>query len=155
MIGDRVIKMRILNSEGELVTYDLSDEDSKLTKAVRGHLGLFGIVYDMTMKVDPMEVVNIQNRWMKTKEIFYDVDGLKKLLDDNWSVSLMWFPFSSLPMAGRVGGFVMGGLQPGLWDPSQDGVLVQIGNKGDISFQIRYLVFTTHVPVFFGLAGII
>ena len=49
-IGDRVIQMRILNSEGRLITYDLSDEDNKITKAVRGHLGLFGIVYDMKLR---------------------------------------------------------------------------------------------------------
>ena len=131
MIADRMIKIRIVNSEGELITYDLLDERSDMTKAVRGHLGLFGIVYDMTMRVDnPTEVVNIQNRWMKTKEIFFDEGGLKDLLDENWMVSLMWFPFSSLPMAARVGGFVMGGLQPGLWDPSQDEIFVQLGNKG-------------------------
>ena len=130
-IGDRVIQMRILNSEGRLITYDLSDEDNKITKAVRGHLGLFGIVYDMKLRVDnPMKIVSYENKWIKVKDIFYEPGGIQELLDENWAVSMMWFPFNSLAMAGRVGAFVQGFLQTGLWNPQQDEIWVHMINKG-------------------------
>ena len=134
MIGDRVVKMRILNSKGELIAYNLSDDRNKITRAVRGHLGLFGIVYDMTMRVDdPLQVVRVNNRWLKAGNVFYQ-GGLRTLLDQNWSTQIIWFPFNSLVLEGRVGAFVTGILQRGLWNPREDEVWVHTVNKGKYKF---------------------
>ena len=60
-------------------------------------MGLFGVMTDITFKVEPMVIVKTENDFSLTVEdLFYDPDCLKKLHDDNWSVEIFWFPFNSL-----------------------------------------------------------
>lgn len=49
-----MVKMRVFDSNGELRTYssDGTDEDIDLFRAVAAGFGCFGIVYDMTIKVN-------------------------------------------------------------------------------------------------------
>ena len=59
-------------------------------------MGLFGVMTDITFKVEPMVIVKTENDFSLTVEdLFYDPDCLKKLHDDNWSVEIFWFPFNS------------------------------------------------------------
>lgn len=46
-----MVKMRVFDSNGELRTYS-SDGDIDLFRAVAAGFGCFGIVYDMTIKVN-------------------------------------------------------------------------------------------------------
>ena len=60
-------------------------------------MGLFGVMTDITFKVEPMVIVKTENDFSLTVgDLFYNPDRLKKLHDDNWCVEIFWFPFNSL-----------------------------------------------------------
>lgn len=50
----------------------------------------------ITMAVEPMVIVKVENDFSKTvREVFYDAETLKKLHEENWSLEIFWFPFNS------------------------------------------------------------
>ena len=60
-------------------------------------MGLFGVMTDITFKVEPMVIVKTENDFSRTVgDLLYKPDELKKLHDKHWSVEIFWFPFNSL-----------------------------------------------------------
>ena len=60
-------------------------------------MGLFGVMTEITFKVEPMVIVKTVNDFSFTVgDLFYDHNQLKNLHDDNWSLEIFWFPFNSL-----------------------------------------------------------
>ena len=62
---------------------------------LKGNFGLFGVIYDITLEVDPLVTVETQNIFDKTVEtVFFDQKFLEDLIADNMSVEIFWYPFS-------------------------------------------------------------
>ena len=52
---------------------------------------------DITLKVEPMVIVKVENDFSLTvQDVFYAPEKLKKLHDENWSLEIFWFPFNSM-----------------------------------------------------------
>ena len=60
-------------------------------------MGLFGVMTDITMEVQPMVIVEVVNDFEYTVEdLFYHPEKLEKLYSENWSLEIFWFPYNSL-----------------------------------------------------------
>ena len=49
-MSDGLVRMRIIDSEGELRTYSMKD-DPDMMHAIQCNLGLWGLIVDLTLKV--------------------------------------------------------------------------------------------------------
>lgn len=98
-LSDYLVKMRVFDSNGELRTYSSegTEEDIDLFRAVSAGFGCFGIVYDMTIKMDPEIIVKTCNFYRNMNDTFHSEEKLRDLIHNNWAVEIFWFPFSSLP----------------------------------------------------------
>ena len=114
--GDYVQRMRIVDSTGELRTYS-KDEDEAQFKAVSANFGLFGIIYDMTIKVQDQICVSTENRYLRLGDYVYNQSNLlKSLVNSNWSIEILWFPFGSLGCSSN-------------YNPKDDKLYVRVINK--------------------------
>ena len=60
-------------------------------------MGLFGVMTSITMEVQPMTIVKVENDFSYTVEdLFYNPTTLEQLHEDNWSLEIFWFPYNSL-----------------------------------------------------------
>lgn len=95
-VSDIVTGMSLVGADGVKTEKDLivsSDE----TNSLKCNLGLFGVMTDITLKVEPMVIVKTENDFSCTVEdVFYNSAKLKNLWDENWSIEIFWFPFNSL-----------------------------------------------------------
>ena len=74
--------------------------------ALRVHLGVFGVVVEITLKVELMESSKVRNFYPTLGELFYGPNPtIKHILKEHWSVQMLWFPFNSLDL---LGGLVQG-----------------------------------------------
>lgn len=85
--------MRIFNDKGELKTYKSSDGD--IMKAVSANFGTFGVIYDVTLKLDPQYIISTSTEYEPLKDVFRNKDFLRSLIEKNFSIELFWFPFNS------------------------------------------------------------
>ena len=100
-------------------------------------LGLFGVMYDFTVKVKPMKIVENESTFPTIGDIFYKPGELKRLVKENWSVEIFWFPFNSMSWLGTLVAFGEGrvletGFLPGSWDPKKDQIWLKRINQVEV-----------------------
>ena len=83
-------------------------------------------------------MVETQNLWLKVKDILYSSSRMCSLLETNWSVEMMWFPFNSISAWESFAGFMVRQVNYGDWDPGEDEVWVRLINKPS-SYQVSHL----------------
>ncbi|XP_062603066.1 uncharacterized protein LOC134264804 [Saccostrea cucullata] len=93
-ISDYVVKLRAFDSNGVLRTYDLNNEPKEKSRALSASFGCFGIVYDVTLKMDEEIIVSTENSYGIMKNVFR-ANELEKIVKENWAVQMFWFPFNS------------------------------------------------------------
>ncbi|KAL3888026.1 hypothetical protein ACJMK2_000409 [Sinanodonta woodiana] len=94
---DYVVKMRIVDSNGQLRTYARDTHDEEMMKAVTANFGLFGVVYDLTLRLEnKLTVVKTINDYFSVHHIFFTPGVMEGLAEHNWSLELFWFPMNSL-----------------------------------------------------------
>ena len=125
--------MRIVNSDGDLKVYNMKDE--KMMRAVRCHVGLFGVVIDVTCQMYPMFMVETRHFCKTVQELFIDPTGLKDIVDSNWSLEMVWFPFNSITSVNEQTTCVKRRVDKEDWDPKQDQVWIRAMNKSSRSQQ--------------------
>ena len=116
--------LSVVSSSGDLKQYSQADTD--MMKALRCNLGLFGVIYEIELKVFPQQTVKVINDFEPTVyELFYTEGSLKNLVKSNDSVELYWFPLQS------IGADVP--LDPSTrnWDPCKDKTWVRKINRAD------------------------
>ncbi|KAG9299367.1 hypothetical protein G9A89_014015 [Geosiphon pyriformis] len=91
-ISDNVIALKILTADGEL--HEFSDEKDPIEmSAARVSLGLLGIIYNLTFRVEPifsLRMIDSQpqlNTWLTGPK-------LKKLVETSDSVEIFYWPFN-------------------------------------------------------------
>lgn len=92
--------MKVVNSNGDVQTIpdeNLSEsEKEEVLKAARVSLGMFGIIVEMTLEVQSLAVVTVDNKFDRKLGDVFDPDNLQTLLKENFSVHIVWIPFNSL-----------------------------------------------------------
>lgn len=89
VLSSLVRGMTIVTSEGKIV--DIGDESSDLLKAVRAHLGLFGVVTKVTLKVVPQFKLHVQVTDHQDDPLFVE-HGLANAIEDCDYSFINWFP---------------------------------------------------------------
>jgi len=86
--------MRIVDYKGELRTFSVKKDGPKVMRAIGLNLGLFGVVYDMKLRVLKTFNVHVVNSKPPMKEIFADNGKkLKKMVHTFYGVECFCFPF--------------------------------------------------------------
>jgi hypothetical protein len=93
-ISDRVYEIRIVDSDGNLRTYNEDTTDPQVMSAVRLSMGTFGIVYDVVLRVEKATNVHTTSRIVGYNDIF-NVTAFKKLFETKEWLEFYIFPFSS------------------------------------------------------------
>lgn len=115
-LSDYVVRMRIIDSEGgEPRTYRLTD-DTRLFRAMSAGFGCFGVVYDVTLKMEKEMIVETGNSYETLDKVF-TAEKLKSIVEENWAVQIFWFPFNSFSF--------------GKYDVNEDDVWVRTFNEKD------------------------
>lgn len=95
-LSDYLVKMRIFDADGILRTFCAEGkEDGNLFRALSAAFGCFGIVYDITLKMDPEVIVATETSYPRMRETFSSPTKLKEIVENNWAVEIFWFPFNS------------------------------------------------------------
>ena len=98
------------------------------------NLGLFGVMTDLTLKVEPMVIVKVENDFsLSVEDVFFEPSNLKQLYDDNWSVEIFWFPYNSMEWkhALAVAAFpFLAAITP--WDPKKDKLWIRKINVAEV-----------------------
>jgi len=92
-ISDRVYEIRIVDSNGNLRTYNEDTTDPQVMSAAKVSLGTFGIVYDVVLRVEKATNVHTVSRLVDYNDVF-TVHNLKNLLESNEWLEFYLFPFS-------------------------------------------------------------
>lgn len=125
--------MRIVDHNGVLRTFS-TESDRDMMLAVQCNLGMFGIMYDMQLEVTEQKIVHVKNDFSyKAGDLFYNPQQLKKIVEENDSVELFYWPYSSVgwkDAAEQLTNFIGGRnvLKCNEWDPKKDGTWLKLIN---------------------------
>ena len=96
-----------------------------------------------------MVIVETDNQWIKVKDLFYNKEAMRKLITENWSVEIFWFPFNGISKCEAIEAFATGDIDLGEWDPKEDEVWVRIVNKLEtVLVTLPQSFFSDHVQYF-------
>src|SRR5262249_55953178 len=93
VISDLVRAVRIVDHEGQVLDFDERTTDPEVMDAVRLSLGLLGIVYEITLRVEPAAMVRTISAVHPLEEML-DPGAIGRLLSENEWLELYHFPFS-------------------------------------------------------------
>jgi hypothetical protein len=93
IISDNIYQIRIVNSDGELITFTDGETESDIFNAVKTNLGLFGITYDILFRVEQNTNVHQVNTFTPYDQIITPTQ-MKNFLTQNEWFEMYWFPFS-------------------------------------------------------------
>ncbi|KAG0040149.1 hypothetical protein BGZ82_004808 [Podila clonocystis] len=95
-MSDMITEMTIVNAKGELVTYS-ETKDSEAFSAACLNLGLLGIVYTATLKVEATNTrLRVMDSYPSLKSVFHGPDAglnLKAMILKNDSTGFLYWPF--------------------------------------------------------------
>ena len=143
-MSDLITSIKIVDYNGELKTYDKPTSDATgITKegmvssptpqdifnAVRVSLGLFGVMVEMTLKVEDLQYADVHTSYPKVGEFFFgEKPAIVDMLRRYWSVETFWFPFNSI----KLEDFFNYLQQVKDWDPKKDEVWVRAINHCNV-----------------------
>lgn len=99
-VAGLVVELSVVDAEGRLHIFS-KDKDGDVFQAVKVSLGLFGVVYDMTIQVQPMKNVVVKNEFVSQSRFFAKNDSemsilrLRELVTSRYAVKVVWMPFNS------------------------------------------------------------
>jgi hypothetical protein len=89
-LSDLVSSMEIITASGQLRTFEEGVESDAVMNAVRLNLGLFGIVYRMTLKVQRTWNVRARDQRLPIASV---LENLEALVTSHENLDLFWWPF--------------------------------------------------------------
>ncbi|KAL3856376.1 hypothetical protein ACJMK2_011144 [Sinanodonta woodiana] len=93
--GDFMVEVRIIDSMGRLRRF-VREKHPELFKSLICGLGMFGIMYDVTLKVYTSKVVRIDNLIVPLESVLHNATRLKEIVTSNHATDISWYPFNSL-----------------------------------------------------------
>ena len=114
-------EIQLIDANGELRTFNSEDQ----LKAVRASLGLFGVIVEFTIKLQPNFKVKIKNYYPKIRE--FTAEKLKEKLNDPkiFSVQVYWYPYNSISFDGIKHSLQGKPVQKHEWDADDDKLWVR------------------------------
>jgi FAD/FMN-containing dehydrogenase len=90
-VGSYVTRVKMVLPSGDLL--DVGEEQPELLKKVRSSYGLFGIVYEVTFRVRPIQPMAVHHKTFHIGEFLAQLDELKRL---GYAMMYYLFPFEDL-----------------------------------------------------------
>ena len=128
-MSDWITSIKVVGPGGKVRTFPKDFDDVTLPKgvtiedamnALRVNLGVFGVVVEIKLKVEPTVSSEVCNSYPQIGELFYGPNPrIKQIVKDHWSTQILWFPFNSL---GLVAGLIQGLPFTNIWQPRTDEV---------------------------------
>jgi hypothetical protein len=87
--------MTIVTASGAVVRFSEATHGAEMMNAVRLNLGLFGLIYDITLRVESdfnLEVTDEQ----APLSLMRDPQKLRELVEENYLCDVFWFPLSDV-----------------------------------------------------------
>ncbi|XP_067680083.1 uncharacterized protein [Haliotis asinina] len=113
-----VVEMRIIDSRARLRTFTMED-DGDVMKALMCSLGVFGIMYDVTLKVFPMKIAKVENQFLTIEDLFYNAGALKAVVTSKFLTEPAWYPFSGITDS-EAEEYARTGTIPSNWSAKKD-----------------------------------
>lgn len=114
-LSDHVVGMTLVDGLGEVRRWTRESATDDELAALGCNLGALGLVYDITLEVEPRYEVFFSMKVVPYAELFEDSDGararLRRMHEDHLSVEVFWWPFvfSGLPFLSKPA------LNPNVW----------------------------------------
>ena len=151
VMADWITSLKIVDHTGKLRKYpdDLPTGGSitreEFMRALRVNMGLFGVVVEMTVKVEPMPTARLQTLYPTLGALLYgNKPTLRYLLQKHWSLQFLWFPYNSL---GLLGGLVQGLPFIHVWQPKADQVSIRAVDQDEVFHETPRYKYTNCVYI--------
>ena len=92
-ISDLVEAMTIVTCTGEVVTFREETHGTETMNAVRCNLGAFGLIYQITLRVEPVFNLEVLDEHVP-HSVVADLSQLKTLLGGNDYIEVFWIPLT-------------------------------------------------------------
>ncbi|KAL8584779.1 hypothetical protein ACOMHN_035698 [Nucella lapillus] len=89
-----VVEMRLMDSAGRLRRFT-RERHPHIMKAAKCNLGMFGIMYDITIQVYPTFKAKVENHFVPMG-LIYNTSLLKDTVTSNFLTEISWFPLNSV-----------------------------------------------------------
>jgi hypothetical protein len=89
-LSDLVYAVEIVTASGQLRKFEAGVDSDEVMNAVRLNLGMFGIMYRITMNIQKSWVVHAQDQRLPVQQVFEDFKHLVRTQDN---FDLFWWPF--------------------------------------------------------------
>ncbi|KAK7087760.1 L-gulonolactone oxidase-like [Littorina saxatilis] len=113
-----VVEMRLMDSAGRLRRFT-NESHPEIMKAAKCNLGMFGIMYDITIKVFPTFKAKVKNEFVTVGDLIYNTTRLKETVESNFLTEISWFPVNSLTDQ-ETQAYERDDVIPATWDVKQD-----------------------------------
>ncbi|XP_046569751.1 uncharacterized protein LOC124278047 [Haliotis rubra] len=113
-----VRELRLMDSSGRLRRFTI-ERHPELMKAVICNLGMFGIMYDITIQVYPTLIAKVHNQFVPLDSIIYNHTALRDTVTGNFLTEISWFPFNSVTDA-EAEDYRKDGTIPTAWNAKRD-----------------------------------
>ncbi|XP_012946738.1 uncharacterized protein LOC101860474 [Aplysia californica] len=147
-----VVEMRLLDSHGRLRRFTKEDHPM-IMKAASCNLGMFGIMYDITIKVEPTFVVKAENRFVRLGDLMLNKDALRAQVTGSFLTEISWFPFNKISDAAAEE-YSRTGAIPDDWSAADDTVWLRTINRAQQSeYQGQTILGPSYLPTKGSLSG--
>ncbi|XP_050410600.1 uncharacterized protein LOC126825140 [Patella vulgata] len=113
-----VREMRLMDSSGRLRRFTIEDHPN-IMKAAICNLGMFGIMYDITIEVYPIVIAKVTNQFANLGDLIYDNTKLRDTVTSNFLTEISWFPFNSVTDQ-EATEYEQDGRIPAAWNAKRD-----------------------------------
>ncbi|KAK3786088.1 hypothetical protein RRG08_045475 [Elysia crispata] len=121
-----VVEMRLMDSMGRLRRFTI-ERHPELMRALSLNLGTFGIMYDITIRVEPSIKVKVENSFVKVGDIMLNQANLKRQVEENFFGEISWFPFNTITPAEEAE-YIRTGKVPDTWSAAEDYLWIRTVN---------------------------
>ncbi|XP_013390988.1 uncharacterized protein LOC106159302 [Lingula anatina] len=132
-MGGFMTAVRLIDGRGSVRQFS-ENRTPVVMKALRCNLGLLGIVFEIEMKVVPLETVSVRRVFTPLRNLFKS-HFLRHLVTKNYIVNVMYGAYNSLTEEEARWALETGRV-PRTWDSANDLVLLQIINPSSKSVNL-------------------
>lgn len=98
-VSDWVETFEVITADGECRTFSVEKDGEKVMNALRISLGMFGVIYSMTLRVQPMFNVEVSESKVPLPAV---LDNLKNLVIGNDYLQMWYNPFNDRLLVHRA-----------------------------------------------------
>ncbi|GFS23596.1 D-arabinono-1,4-lactone oxidase-like [Elysia marginata] len=121
-----VVEMRLMDSMGRLRRFTI-EKHPELMRALSLNLGTFGIMYDITFRVESAIKVKVENSFVKVGDIMLNKANLKRQVEGNMFGEISWFPFNTIT-PDEEAEYIRTGKVPDTWNAADDYLWIRTFN---------------------------